>query len=81
MKKQILMLVIGILIGAIIATGVFLVLKEDSGKQMDKSDRRQPPTSADGNFVDDGRGRWNRKNDDNNDVKQETTTDSNESNV
>lgn len=33
MKKQILMLIIGILIGAIITTGVFLVLKGDIGEQ------------------------------------------------
>ena len=80
MKKQILMLIIGILIGAIIATGVFLVLKDDDSKQMDKMDRRQPPTSMDGNFVDDGYGRRGRAND-NNSVEKETTTDSNESNV
>lgn len=79
MKKEILMLIIGILIGAIISTGVFLVLKGDSSKEIDKMDRRQPPTSMDGNFVDDGNGRRGRQNDNN--VNQETTADSNESNV
>lgn len=32
MKKEILMLIVGILIGAIIATGVFLVLKGNTNK-------------------------------------------------
>lgn len=36
MKKEILMLIIGILIGAIIATGVFLVLKGDSNDRGDR---------------------------------------------
>lgn len=36
MKKEILMLIIGILIGAIIATGVFLVLKGDSNGRGDR---------------------------------------------
>lgn len=39
MKKQILTLIIGILIGAIIATGVFLVLKNNSGDRNDRGER------------------------------------------
>ena len=35
MKKQILTLIIGILIGAIITTGVFLVLKKNDRPSMD----------------------------------------------
>lgn len=54
MKKEILMLIIGILIGAIIATGVFLVLKGNDNKQMDRMDRGEPPTSMDGNMIDRG---------------------------
>ena len=36
MKKQILTLIIGILIGSIITTGVFLVLKNNEGNNMPK---------------------------------------------
>ncbi len=54
MKKEILMLIIGILIGAIIATGVFLVLKGNYNKQMDRMERGEPPTSMDGNMLEKG---------------------------
>lgn len=37
MKKELLTLVIGILIGAVIATGVFLVLQNNSGGDFDRS--------------------------------------------
>lgn len=36
MKKEILTLIIGILIGAIIATGIFLVLQNNSNNNMDR---------------------------------------------
>lgn len=69
MKKEILMLIIGILIGAIIATGVFLVLKGnmnnevpgDMGRGNFQKDGEMPST--------DGTGRGNMKQDEN------TTTD------
>lgn len=52
MKKEISMLIIGILIGSIISTGVFLVLKgNDSGNRMNMG---EPPT-MDGNSIDGGR--------------------------
>ena len=54
MKKQILMLVIGILIGAIITTGVFLVLKGNTsgyGDRMNMRDGDYP--NMDGNTMKD----------------------------
>lgn len=78
MKKQILMLIIGILIGAVISTGVFLVLKRDDEKQMNKMDRGERPTTMDGNFINNG-DKMRGRPDDNNDEKQDTT-DSNEAN-
>lgn len=77
MKKEILMLVIGILIGAIIATGVFLVLKGDDRGQM--MDRGEPPTAMDGNSVDGG-GRMRDRTNSENSVEQNETTSANESN-
>lgn len=53
MKKEILMLIIGILIGAIITTGVFLVLKGDSGEK-NRMNMGEPPT-MDGNSINGGR--------------------------
>lgn len=47
MKKEILMLIIGILIGAIIATGVFLVLKGNTNNGM-------PEGMGRGDFQNDG---------------------------
>lgn len=55
MKKQILMLVIGILIGAIITTGVFLVLKGNSGENGGRMNMGEPPT-MDGNTTGGGPG-------------------------
>ena len=49
MKNQILTLIIGILIGAIITTAVFLVLKENTGSQGNRMNRGEMP-SMDGSF-------------------------------
>lgn len=43
MKKQILMLIIGMLIGAILTTGIFLVLKNNNSKG-NMRDMGEPPT-------------------------------------
>ncbi len=48
MKKQILTLIIGILIGAIITTGVFLLTKGKTENQDNRMNRR-PQTNLDGN--------------------------------
>ena len=55
MKNQILTLIIGILIGAIITTAVFLVLKGNTGSQGNRMNREEMP-SMDGNFPDMGNG-------------------------
>lgn len=58
MKKQILMLVIGILIGAIITTGVFLTLKgKAGGNNGGRAYMGEPPT-MDGNSVNRERGNF-----------------------
>lgn len=44
MKKQILTLIIGILIGAIITTAVFLIIKGNTGGQGNKMDRGEMPS-------------------------------------
>lgn len=49
MKNQILTLIIGILIGAIITTAVFLVLKGNTGSQGNRMKRGEMP-SMDGSF-------------------------------
>ena len=49
MKNQILTLIIGILIGAIITTAVFLVLKGNTGSQGNRMNRGEMP-SMDGSF-------------------------------
>lgn len=54
MKKQILTLIIGILIGAIITTAVFLVLKGNTGSQGNRMNRGEMP-SMDGSFQDRGK--------------------------
>lgn len=54
MKKQILTLIIGILIGAIITTAVFLVLKGNTGNQGNRMNRGEMP-SMDGSFQDRGK--------------------------
>lgn len=81
MKKEILMLIIGILIGAIIATGVFLVLKgntnngmpEGMGRGSFQNDGEMP--NMDGNAID-GTSRENMKQDRNGNT---TTDDTNTS--
>lgn len=55
MKKQILTLIIGILIGAIITTAVFLALKGNAGSKVNGMDRGEMP-SMDGNFPNRGNG-------------------------
>ncbi len=55
MKKQILTLIIGILIGAIITTAVFLVLKGNTGRQGNRMNRGEMP-SMDGSFQNRGTG-------------------------
>ena len=81
MKKQILTLVIGILIGAIIATGVFLVLKDDSGYRGERGERPEMQgemPEMDENMVGEGLGgsREDMRQDNNG---GNTTTDSNTS--
>ena len=49
MKNQILTLIIGILIGAIITTAVFLVLKGNTSSQGNRMNRGEMP-SMDGSF-------------------------------
>lgn len=49
MKNQILTLIIGILIGAIITTAVFLILKGNTGSQENRMNREEIP-SMDGSF-------------------------------
>ena len=51
MKKQILTLIIGILIGSIITTAVFLILKGNTGNPGSRMNRGEMP-SMDGNFPD-----------------------------
>lgn len=49
MKNQILMLIIGILIGAVITTGVFLVLQSGNSNDMGEMSGERP--TMDGNMV------------------------------
>ena len=76
MKKQILMLIIGILIGAIITTGVFLVLKGNAGWQGDKMNMRggEPPI-MDGNVTggEYGGSKENRRQDNNGSTNTDNT--------
>ena len=58
MKKELLTLVIGILIGAILATGIFLVLQNNSSNQgrMERGDSQgQMGELPDGNSIPGGR--------------------------
>lgn len=55
MKNQVLTLIIGILIGAIITTAVFLVLKGNTGSQGNRMNRGEMPT-MDGSFPSGGNG-------------------------
>lgn len=77
MKKQILTLVIGILIGAIVTTGVFLVLKGNSSSQSNKGNMRERP-SMDGDAMVEGEGtRGNKKyktNENTNSIESTETT-------
>lgn len=55
MKKTILTLIIGILIGAIITTGVFMIIKantKEDDSEVPSFDKSQ--MKRDGNFIDDG---------------------------
>lgn len=52
MKKQILTLIIGILIGAIITTGVFLIISNQNGENM--GGQMGEPPSMDGNSISQG---------------------------
>lgn len=72
MKKELLTLVIGILIGAIIATGIFLVLQNnssDNGKMGGRDSQGQMGEPPDGNMIPEGRGM-------NNEDMQTNTTES-----
>lgn len=72
MKKELLTLVIGILIGAIIATGIFLVLQNnssDNGKMGGRDSQGQMREPPDGNMIPGGRGM-------NNEDMQTNTTES-----
>ena len=76
MKKEILMFIIGILVGAIITAGVFLVLKgKTNNPKVDFQDR----PSMDGNFVDGGQRPEKRQNQNTTNTDTTTTT-SNEAN-
>ena len=55
MKKQILTLIIGILIGAIITTAIFLILKGNTGSQANRMNRGEMP-SMDESFLERGNG-------------------------
>lgn len=55
MKKQILTLIIGILIGAIITTGVFLIIKSNSNQNVgNMGGQMGEPPSMDGNSMPQG---------------------------
>lgn len=58
MKKEILTLIIGILIGAIIATGVFLALKGNTNGNM--GNMGEPP-AMDGNSINGGKGHFRQQ--------------------
>ena len=79
MKKEILMLIIGILIGAIIATGVFLVLQSNSSSENAGGDMSQ--MSGEAPDMENGGERGEIPSDSNttNDTTDDSTTDSNES--
>ena len=76
MKKEILTLIIGVLIGAVLTTGVFLILKgkDSKGKDgMPKGDR--PDFSMDVNSIDGGKRR--ERPSDTNSVEAPKTEDTN----
>ena len=72
MKKQILTLIIGILIGAIITTAVFLILKGNTGSQGNRMNRGEMP-SMDGSFPNIGNGGFS--------MPEEETTQNTENNT
>ncbi len=77
MKKEILMLIIGILIGAIITTGIFLVLKGNSEESVmgDRGSMRGEMPSMDDDMLEGGKGGTRPDNDTDN---NETTNTSEE---
>lgn len=68
MKNQMVTLVIGILIGAIIATGVFLVLKDDN-----KGKNNNFPNMGDRGSISERRKDFDRNSDSKSDSKTEST--------
>lgn len=85
MKKQILMLVIGILIGAIITTGVFLIIKANEKNDVPNGMGRGDFSFEDGempemdeNFTGGGMKGDRGQQDSDNTTTEETTNDSNE---
>lgn len=77
MKKEISMLIIGVLIGAIITTGVFLILKGNDKTKTGKANGERPTTSMDGNTIEE-RGKMKGKQNGENKTEQKTTESSNE---
>lgn len=75
MKKEILMLIIGILIGAIITTAVFLVLKGDNSEN--RMNMGELPT-MDGNSINGGRGPSKTQENINQNNSENTNTTANE---
>lgn len=82
MKKEILMFIIGILIGAILTTGVFFCLKGNNKKEREHGER--PTTSMDANSTGEKGKTKKRQNDGNNTEQNSTeqnTTESNNENI
>ena len=77
MKKEISMLIIGVLIGAIITTGVFLILKGNDKNKTGKPNGERPTASMDGNAIEE-RGKMKGKQNGENKTEQKTTESSNE---
>lgn len=76
MKKQILTLILGILIGAIITTGIFLCLKGNdlgNGTRGEKMNREDFPAPMDGNNVDENGEIIRNKRNTGNSTETETT--------
>lgn len=80
MKKQIITLVIGILIGAVITTAIFLIAKPKNSRKMpdfsqfEKNGERVRPNGENFDFSKEGRTRSNRDNNKVDDNKTEDTT-------
>ena len=79
MKKQILTLVIGALIGAIITTGVFLVIRGNESTGSSRKGNRQnlPTTSIDGNATDGSNGKTRKRRSTENTTDTNATTETN----